>query len=138
MLVRRDGYETRGQTVVIRPGGMFDASLDLRPVAARPPVAEAAPPPVRAPRAGRVPAARPRTIGTGTVEILVRPWGRIEIDGVTHHEETDVVYRAELTAGDHRVVVSHPSLGSDERTVTVSPGSRTRIEFNLASGTGGR
>ena len=57
---------------------------------------------------------------------------------MTVHEATDVVFRAELAPGTHRVVVANPSLGSDERTVTVRPGSRARIEFNLGGAGGSR
>ena len=71
--------------------------------------------------------------GTGTVEILVRPWGRISIDGTVRQRETDIVYRTTLSAGLHRIEVSHPQLGSDSRTVTVQPGGESRIEFDLAN-----
>ena len=130
--IRRRGYETSVRPVDIRAGGVFEAAVDLRPtaVAQGPPAAPARPPepPPAAPGRPAAPSA------TGTVEILVRPWGRIVVDDVVLHEATDVVYRAELAPGTHRVFVSNPRFGSDERTVTVEPGGRSRIEFNLASG----
>ena len=131
--IRRRGYETSVRPVDIRPGGVFEAAIDLRPaeVASRAPAAA----PGRAPEARRsAPSPQAVPSQTGVVEILVRPWGRIVVDGVVLHEATDVVYRAELAPGAHRVFVSNPRFGSDERMVTVEPGSQSRVEFNLASG----
>lgn len=126
-LVRR-GYETATRQIEIRPGVEFEVAADLRPVApaaSRP----AAPTP-------RPPAADPAPVAQGTIEVLVRPWGRIEIDGMLRARETDVVHRVVLPAGPHRVTVSHPQLGTREETVTVQPGGVARIEFNLASDSG--
>lgn len=133
--VERRGYQAAVRPVTIRPGGVFETVVDLRPaeVAAQTPPPAPRPAPAPAP-ARPAPSASPVPSQTGIVEILVRPWGSIVIDGVTLHEATDVVYRAELAAGVHRVFVANPSYGSDERTITVVPGSRSRIEFNLAGG----
>ena len=137
--VERTGYESVARPVTIRPGGVFETVVDLRPSGE---VASQAPPAARPERPRPAPRPAPPTrqepVGTGVVEILVRPWGTIVVDGVTVHEATDVVYRAELAAGIHRVFVSNPSYGSDERTITVVPGSRARIEFNLAGAGGER
>ena len=113
--VSRSGYQTAARRVEVRPGGVSESTVNLLPTAPPPPapVAEAAPP------------------ATGTVEIVVRPWGQIDIDGTVHQRETDVVYRTELTAGPHQIRVSHPQLGSAERTVTVRSGERERVEFDL-------
>ena len=144
--VERPGYEATARLVTIRPGGVFETVIDLRPAE----VASQAPPerpdrarPEPAPRPERpaprpAPPARSEPVATGVVEILVRPWGSITIDGVTVHEATDVVYRAELAAGTHRVLVANPSFGSDERTITVRPGGRARVEFNLGGAGGNR
>ncbi len=145
--VQRRGYETSVRPVDIRPGGVFEAAIDLRPadVASRAPSAarprpsearpsEARPSETRRPATSDRPARSGATGQTGVLEVLVRPWGRIVVDGVVLHEATDVVYRAELTPGEHRVFVSNPRFGSDERVVTVEPGGQSRLEFNLASG----
>ncbi len=127
--VARGGYETSVQQIDIRPGVQFETVVDLRPVP------QAAPPPREAtprPEPRRSPVA-----ATGTVEILVRPWGRIVIDGETRERESDTVYRTTLSAGTHQVAVSHPQLGSDERTITVQPGGVARIEFDLSRGVDG-
>ncbi len=129
--VAHAGYETAVQQIDVRPGVQFEVVVDLRPVPQAPPPtprrAEPRPePPVRAP-----------TAATGTVEILVRPWGRIVIDGETRQRESDTVYRTTLSVGTHRITVSHPQLGTDERTVTVQPGGVSRIEFDLTRGADG-
>ena len=124
--VRAPGYEIVTQPVVIQGGGVFEAAVQLQ-------LAEAAPS-TESPRTRPAPAPSPRSAPseTGTLEVLVRPWGRIVIDGATHQRETDVVYRTVLSAGEHRVTASHPELGSVTRTVTVAPGEALRVEFDLA------
>ena len=124
--VRAPGYEIVTQPVVIQGGGVFEAAVQLQ-------LAEAAPS-TESPRTRPAPAPSPRSAPseTGTLEVLVRPWGRIVIDGATHQRETDVVYRTVLSAGEHRVTASHPELGSVTRTVTVAPGETLRVEFDLA------
>ena len=136
--VARGGYETSVREIEVRPGVQYETVVDLRPVApapaptprrvATPAPATPAPAPTPAPQEAPAP-----VTGTGTVEILVRPWGRISIDGTVRQRETDIVYRTTLSAGLHRIEVSHPQLGSDSRTVTVQPGGESRIEFDLAN-----
>ena len=108
--VAQNGFETSARRVLVRPGVRSEVAVDLRPVASL----SASPPDA-----------------TGTLEVLVRPWGDIAIDGTTRERETDVVYRTTLTVGTHRVRVSHPQLGSIEREVVVRPGERERAEFDL-------
>lgn len=134
--VARSGYEPVRRQMGVRAGGVFEASVDLRPLAAAPQPAEAprrADPPLE-PKRADPPSPRRAATAPGVVEVLVRPWGRIAIDGVTHMAETDVVYRAALPAGVHHVEVTHPELGSRTRSVTVSPGGRVRVEIDLARG----
>lgn len=121
--VALDGYETMVREVDLQAGGQVETAIALRPRS-------------DSPQSPSAPSAA-TTSPTGTVEILVRPWGRIDIDGETHRQETDVVYRAALAPGTHRVRVTHPRLGSDERAVTVRPGGRTRVEFDLTGGDDG-
>ena len=129
LAVRRSGYEAVARTVAIRPGTRYEADLALRAAAAPEPPPRPAPPP----RAAPAPAPPRPEPGTGTVEVLVRPWGRIEIDGQVRQRESDVVYRTELPVGTHRVRVSHPVLGSQERTVEVSRGVTYRIDVDLGN-----
>ena len=130
LAVRRSGYESVSRTVRIRPGTQYEAELALRAAAPpRPaPPARARPEPVAEP-APAPPA--PVAAATGTVEILVRPWGRIEVNGQVRQRESDVVYRTELPVGVHRIRVSHPVLGSREREVIVDRGVTYRVDIDL-------
>lgn len=71
------------------------------------------------------------TAQTGGIEVLVRPWGTVAVNGEVRQRETDVVYRAQLPVGTHTVQASHPVLGSAARQVTVSRGAVSRLVFDL-------
>lgn len=129
LAVRRTGYESVVRTVTIRPGTRYEAALDLQSVAP-PPVAAAPERPAR-PRAAPPPPRPAPAPATGVLEVLVRPWGRIEIDGQVRQRESDVVYRTELPVGRHRIRVSHPVLGSQEREVVVDRGVTYRLDIDL-------
>lgn len=68
---------------------------------------------------------------TGSLTVLVRPWGSIYIDGVLHRRDADVQYTTTLPAGSHRIRVEHPVLGVREEVVQVEAGEPHRIVFNL-------
>ena len=131
LAVRRSGYESVARTVAIRPGTRYEAALALQPVGAPEPAAPRPAPPQPRPAPAPTPPRPAPTAGTGTVEILVRPWGRIEVDGQVRQRESDVVYRTELPVGSHRIRVSHPVLGSQERDVIVNRGVTYRIDIDL-------
>jgi serine/threonine-protein kinase len=101
------------------PGGTADPPPTQPPPPAPPPAPEATEPAPEAPTR------------TGRVEIAARPWGDIYIDGTLVRSQSDVLYQAELPTGRHRVRVSHPTLGSQERTITVAPGGAQRLTFDL-------
>lgn len=113
----KGGFENVARNVDIRAGAEFEADLDLRPRAAAvsPPAAAVAP-------------------RAGTIEVLVRPWGTVYVDGEVRQRETDVVYRTQLPPGPHRIRATHPTLGAVEREIVVDPGSTARIEFDLEGG----
>jgi hypothetical protein len=71
---------------------------------------------------------------TGAVEVLVRPWGTVAIDGVVRQRETDVIYRTQLPVGPHTVRVSHPTFGVAERGVEVTRNGVHRLVFDLEAG----
>jgi hypothetical protein len=56
----------------------------------------------------------------GTLQVLVKPWGSIFIDGKLHKIDTDVVYTVQQPMGEHRLQVEHPVLGAFYRSVQVS------------------
>ena len=128
LVVGAVGYESAARQVQVRSERVAEAAVPLRrfetQVATRTDAPRARPDPPPAPRG--------TSSRTGTVEVLVRPWGRIVIDGTTHQRETDVVYRTVLSAGEHRVTASHPQLGSATRTVTVPADGVLRVEIDLA------
>lgn len=109
----KPGFENAVRRVDVRAGTEYAADISLR--------ARAAP---------EAPA--PAEPQVGTVEVLIRPWGTVSIDGAVRQRETDVIYRTQLSAGPHRIRAAHPTLGSVEREVVVAPGSTARIEFDLS------
>ncbi len=89
------------------------------------------PPTQQQPEAERPPPAP----STGTVRILVRPFGDVYVDGRRLATGTNAAVLATLPVGTHRVRAVHPVLGSLERRVTVE-GGRTRevlLEFDTAA-----
>lgn len=68
---------------------------------------------------------------TGTLRVLPRPWGSVYINGELRVSETNVRYTTELPVGTHTVEVRHPSLGRQEREVTVAADSSTSIDVDL-------
>ena len=131
LAVRREGYEAVARTVAIRPGTRYEAALALQPVRAAEPAPPRPAPPQPRPAPAPAPPPPDAAPATGTVEVLVRPWGRIEIDGQVRQRESDVVYRTELPVGSHRIRVSHPVLGSQERDVIVNRGVTYRVDIDL-------
>lgn len=114
IVLSKPGFEGTARRVDVRAGAEFEAEIALR-------TREAPEPRVATPAVPQV----------GTVEVLVRPWGTVAVDGDVRQRETDVVYRTQLPAGPHRIQVTHPTLGSAEREIVVGAGSTARIEFDL-------
>jgi hypothetical protein len=67
----------------------------------------------------------------GALQVSVRPWGHVYVDG--EHWLTQVSHARQFTlpAGDHVVVAEHPDLGRREHHVTVSPGQTARFDADL-------
>ena len=68
---------------------------------------------------------------SGTISVLVRPWGSIYIDGVLHIQSTDVKYVTRLPAGEYTVRAVHPDLGAAERTVRIEANAIREIVLDL-------
>lgn len=68
---------------------------------------------------------------TGTLTVLVRPWGSIYIDGTLHQRETDIQYTATLSVGRHHVRVEHPALGTRETEVEIGADRPVNLVFDL-------
>jgi hypothetical protein len=66
----------------------------------------------------------------GKLILVVQPYGAIEIDGneiaknATHHKQ-------DLDVGTYKITFIHPTLGTQERTVTVESGQEQKVEVNF-------
>ncbi len=69
---------------------------------------------------------------TGSLSVIVHPWGSIYIDGTLHARDTDLRYEVTLPVGEHRIRVEHPALGVWERTVEVRPDQPTSLTADLS------
>lgn len=64
---------------------------------------------------------------TGTVTILVQPWGSIYIDGQLQKRDTDQMFTTSLEAGTYLVTGVHPKLGTRAQRITVEPGQTNSV-----------
>ena len=71
---------------------------------------------------------------TGTVKILVRPWGSIYIDGKLKEKDSNIQYAESLPFGFHDIRVIHPQLGRWEKQVEIRSKTPQEyvIDFNLS------
>jgi tRNA A-37 threonylcarbamoyl transferase component Bud32 len=95
------------QGIIVGVVALVVALLHLAPVGATVPPRMVAPPPA--------PVAR------GYVRVVVRPWGRISIDG-QERGMTPLAAPLSVTAGRHRVTIENDYYEPIERQVTVPPG----------------
>ncbi len=68
--------------------------------------------------------------GEGVVEVVVKPWGTVFIDGVKQGK-TPVFRRATVPAGRHTVTVRHPILGEIVKTVVIEDGDHDILRIDL-------
>jgi hypothetical protein len=73
----------------------------------------------------------PEPVRTGTVRIVVRPYGDIFIDGTRKATGTNRAFTDQLAPGTYRVRVQHPVFGQWERRVTVRAGQTQDELFNF-------
>ena len=71
----------------------------------------------------------PAASGEGILTIDVTPWAHVSING---RDIGDTPREVRMVEGTYRVRVSHPELGSTERTVRVPAGGRERFVMSLA------
>ena len=130
-------HEFAAETATLEPAELLDPMQEPPPIprVTRPPPPRqterpvSRPPPVATPQPE--PTSPPPALATGTLAVVVRPWGTIIVDGTTLARETDVQHATTLPIGEHRVRATHPMLGSREVTVTVRPGTTARVEIDL-------
>ncbi|MGD9488591.1 MAG: PEGA domain-containing protein [Calditrichaceae bacterium] len=68
----------------------------------------------------------------GDLEVHVKPWGTIYIDGKLMKKDTDLKYMVQLPAIKHMVRVVHPSLGVCEKEIHVEHDETVKfsVDFN--------
>lgn len=125
LTVSQPGFETVERMVEVQQGIMHPVEVRLPPVErGRNPVIEGLltpgqqppPPPNQAP---------------GTLEIIVRPWGDIYIDGTLQREGWDRLFSIQLRPGTHIVRLVHPQLGTFDQVVTLTSGETVRLDKDM-------
>ena len=71
------------------------------------------------------------TVRTGTLRVVVRPFGDIYIEDKRKARETNQVYSETLPEGTYRVRAVHKSFGSWEKEITVRAGQLREVLFNF-------
>lgn len=66
----------------------------------------------------------------GLLQILVRPWAEVTVDGAP--AGTTPFKPLKLAAGSHTIVFSHPDYKPFQRKVSVPPGQTVRLEIDLS------
>jgi len=66
---------------------------------------------------------------SGALRVLVTPWADIEIDGQGVGQTP--LGELQVTPGQHEVVLRHPVLGTQTRTIDIVEGGSTRLEVDL-------
>jgi non-specific serine/threonine protein kinase len=65
----------------------------------------------------------------GEIEILVRPWGQVYVDGADRGSTP--LRPVTVAPGRHEIVVHHPSFGKRRRVITVKAGETTRLSVDM-------
>jgi serine/threonine protein kinase len=98
------------------------------PAPARRSVSTPVPPPPPTPAPTPAPA---RVTGSGLLQIGVRPWARVSVDG--REVGTTPLDRISLPAGRHVVELRHPAYQPVEKPVSIADGETTRLIFDFTS-----
>jgi len=67
----------------------------------------------------------------GRLEVFVKPYGSIYIDGKLHKKKWNVKYATALSTGRHLLRLEHPFFGFIEKTVNIDSEQTQRIDFNF-------
>lgn len=68
---------------------------------------------------------------TGTLSMIVRPWGSLYVDGTLYASDSDLRHDLVVPVGTHLVRAVHPVLGTQEWRVEVEADQRTAVDFDL-------
>lgn len=112
-----------------RPAAPRPAVMTLapaEPAAASAPAAEQAPEPPAAPVGRAAPAERKTEDRAGTLEVNVKPWAKVAVDGV--ERGTTPIKNLELDSGPHRLTLVNEALGYEHSAIVqVRPGQRSVV-----------
>ena len=76
-------------------------------------------------------ATTPLSAKTGTIKIIVRPFGDIFINDQRHATQTSRPFEAERVAGIYRIRAEHPNFGRWEKTARVQANKTQSVIFNF-------
>jgi serine/threonine-protein kinase len=115
------------------PGPLPTAQVLATPSPAPTSVPTPAPTPAPTPPPSTPPStpAPERALGAGLLQVAVRPWGEVAVDGVV--VGTTPLDKIAVAAGPHVVRVHHPAYEILERRVSIQPGQTERLVVDLPS-----
>ncbi len=116
LLLKLNGYLDYFQRVRINAGETAAVSADLKIKA-----------PVIADQPEKKTEDKPAQPTTGTVKILVKPFGSIFVDGQLKQSDWQFQHREELPAGKHTVRAVHRTFGTWEKEITVAAGKTAEL-----------
>ncbi len=70
---------------------------------------------------------------TGTIRILARPFGDVYVDGQRRASGTNAPVFAVVAPGTHRIRVTHPTFGTQERSVRVTADQTAEVFIEFAA-----
>ncbi|MEP0545975.1 MAG: protein kinase [Rhodothermales bacterium] len=70
---------------------------------------------------------------TGTIRVLARPFGDVYVDGQRRASGTNAPVFATVSPGTHRVRVTHPTFGTQERSVRVRADQTAEVFIEFAA-----
>jgi hypothetical protein len=111
------------------------AAAPTAPPATTPASLPSSAPPTTLPAPAATPAAPAAAQDPGQLQVAVRPWGEVSVDGRVIG--TTPLDRIPLAAGPHMLRVKHPAYEVWERQVVIRPGQIERVVVDLA-GAGAR
>ena len=126
ILLQADGFEEDEQRVTVIAGETNSIGFNARRVAVvQAPQTQTDPPPVTQ----QPPPVQAETPQMGSLQLLVTPAARVEIDGTSIGEQRQV--RADLTPGGHKVVFMREGIVTLDTTFTIIAGQVTRGRIRL-------
>jgi eukaryotic-like serine/threonine-protein kinase len=69
---------------------------------------------------------------TGKIEVLVRPYGSIYIDGQLKAKDSNSLFTADIPGGTHKIKAVHPTLGTYEREISISDDKPVNLNIDLS------